>query len=956
MRNLKKLFAVILTVAMLASIMVPALAADGTKYDADAQKLYDLGLFKGYSASDFGLGDNLTREQGLTFMLRASGLEAEALAMSAEEIAAQFAKVLDPETVTDWAKPYVAYAVKNGLTKGTDASTLPNITFKGQNLLTGKEFINFMLNAMGYSADWAEVLSKAAEVGMLSAGEAVTFGTTEVLTRDSAVGIMVGALGGITADGVTLAQALVDAGAVDADAMAAAGFFAPTATPEPTPVALTATASADNLIQVYVVYSQEVDATSAKKADNYTVAGSTIADVALKDDGVTVVLTLAAARDQQAKADVTIKNIVDLAGTAIDETTINVEFFDKDIPVILDVSIVGKDTFKVVFSEPMKEAPKSGFVVNDGKLYVKNTEFASNNTVVYVTMFSTLKEGEVKFAANANNKDYAGFSVASSSYTLNVVPDTEAPEVIGYEDCSPLGVTLIWSEDIVANSLTVDKVYHTNSSNESATVTLNENKMIVTFAEAKKLPEGTAYVYVLKDAIKDRWDNKNVQQMIQVEVVLDTTPPEVEKIEQDGVAENKIIVTYSENVEESSAKEAANYAVLKDGEEEDIISAVTKISGKEYRITFSGTLSGDYDLIVSDVEDLAGNVIVDAPVSFTITDKTKPLFDSFSATVYSRGAEGQMVKVNFGEAMATEGKYAVNDLEKYSVVIGGVTKVFADFDDIEIDVASNNKSVEITIPVDDIDLTGVLVMTIARVADAAGNYTTALFGLVDLDNAGDITASAKATALDTVVIEFGDTIDFNVDDFRLSYSPTVTTAVYGLTVTAVETSIVDDKTVATYTILSEDADAGYALDPRLALTPIYVHVIDDESENVYGQKINAATMTIADKIKPVLDEDVDVVFTNAADSTIALTFNEALADGDKLLYAHDLVVKDADGNTLRPQLDYTTNVAGKVLTVTITGVDNIDDYSVASKDSITYITGVDTNKIATFEEIVNTIE
>ena len=39
MRNLKKLFAVVMTVAMLASLMVPALAADSFKYEAEAKKL-----------------------------------------------------------------------------------------------------------------------------------------------------------------------------------------------------------------------------------------------------------------------------------------------------------------------------------------------------------------------------------------------------------------------------------------------------------------------------------------------------------------------------------------------------------------------------------------------------------------------------------------------------------------------------------------------------------------------------------------------------------------------------------------------------------------------------------------------------------------------------------------------------------------------------------------------------
>ena len=39
MRNLKKLFAVVMVVAMLASIMVPALAAEGFNYEDEAEML-----------------------------------------------------------------------------------------------------------------------------------------------------------------------------------------------------------------------------------------------------------------------------------------------------------------------------------------------------------------------------------------------------------------------------------------------------------------------------------------------------------------------------------------------------------------------------------------------------------------------------------------------------------------------------------------------------------------------------------------------------------------------------------------------------------------------------------------------------------------------------------------------------------------------------------------------------
>ena len=84
MRNLKKLLAVIVVVAMLASIMVPALAAE---YENEAKQLQDLGLFQGYSSTDLGLDDDLTREQALALMLRVMGLEDDVKAMSDEEVA-----------------------------------------------------------------------------------------------------------------------------------------------------------------------------------------------------------------------------------------------------------------------------------------------------------------------------------------------------------------------------------------------------------------------------------------------------------------------------------------------------------------------------------------------------------------------------------------------------------------------------------------------------------------------------------------------------------------------------------------------------------------------------------------------------------------------------------------------------------------------------------------------------
>jgi|GEM_PF-2820150 len=251
MRNLKKLIAVIMVVAMIASLMVPALAAQNEDL---AKMLQELGLFKGYSDTELGLDDGLTREQALAFMLRVMGLEDEVQAMDAEEVAEYMGRVVDPETVTaTWAHPYVAYAIKHDLTRGVNNKIYPNVEFDGQRVISGKEFIRFILNGLGFTPEvvgWDDVLDKAQEIGLLTAGEVVRYGSIQEMTRDEAVYVLVSALDATTVDGITLAQALYNAGAVDKETLAKYGYAVEEPTPEPVPQAITAKAVKVNVIEV----------------------------------------------------------------------------------------------------------------------------------------------------------------------------------------------------------------------------------------------------------------------------------------------------------------------------------------------------------------------------------------------------------------------------------------------------------------------------------------------------------------------------------------------------------------------------------------------------------------------------------------------------------------------------------------------------------------------------------
>jgi len=918
MRNLKKLFAVVMVVAMLASIMVPALAAD-VQYETEAEMLKDLGLFLGTN-NGFELEAELTREQALALMIRVMGLEEEVKAMTQPEVAEQMAKVVDPETVTDWAKPYVAYAIKNGLTDGIDAKIKPNVKFAGQLTITGKEFINFMLKGMGYdmTGKWDDVLTFAAETGMISAGDAVKFGSITVMKRDFAVAIMASALNGMTAYGVTLAQYLVDQGAVSEDKMVEYGFITPTVAPTEAPEEVIIEAYTDNLLQIYVEFSVPVDKESAETEGNYSIDKLDIADAKLLDDGQTVVLTLDYddARGQQDVVDLTIDGVKDVEGNKIAKTEVeDIEFFDTTIPTVVDASIIGKDTIKVVFSEPMKgTAPdakgvsrldKADFVVNKGKSYVREVRLQNNYTEALVELYSPLKEGEITLQVKSGSEDFAGFGVVSKTITLEVVPDEEAPVVIGYEKAKRTEVTLIWSEDIEFNknfNFTVlkdrENFYHTNSKNPVRPETKNEdgsvkdyavkidgNKMTLYFENDTKLPNGTAYVYVMKDAVRDYWDNANAQQMIKVEVEVDSTPPAVDKIE--VTDEDVIKITFTEELKSDTATKKDNYTILDaDGEEVKNIIKKIEYSSKKVTITFKEDLSGDYSIVIKNIEDLEGNKMSAETVAFTVGDKTAPDADKFEATLYNAGRVDQMVKVNFKDVMATEGNYAVTDVEKYVIVdVNGDEIVKLEkIKGVEIVVVDSGKAIEIYVPSsqdvrdnknakakeDYINLDGSEYLRIARVADAAGNKMTVMVKDIDIVPSTNITVkSAKAVARDTIEVTLSDELDvFDAADFLLAKvaSDPADSDLYDIA--GVDTKLdKDGNTVVVFT-LDDDNLLDYDVNETGA-TPIYVHVIATvnidnnpgydvtRSENKYGDTIALGSKKVDDKIKPELYDDGD---------------------------------------------------------------------------------------------------
>lgn len=187
--------------------------SENTDYNAIADALKGMGLFQG-SDVPYGSGYELenapTRIQGLIMFLRLMGEEQYALAYPGSGIT--FADV------PDWAEPYVAYAYDKGYTKGQEIDDQWRVVFGTQDPLAPRDYMTFLLRALGYAEDtdfqWLTAIEDARNLDVLTDGEVVEL-TEKPFLRAQVAYLSYFALSAKTPGGESLAQRLAAAGTLD---------------------------------------------------------------------------------------------------------------------------------------------------------------------------------------------------------------------------------------------------------------------------------------------------------------------------------------------------------------------------------------------------------------------------------------------------------------------------------------------------------------------------------------------------------------------------------------------------------------------------------------------------------------------------------------------------------------------------------------------------------------------
>ncbi len=851
---MKRVLSLVLALVLVLGSMPLAFADE---HMTAGDQLYEWNLIAGRSATEKELDEEgtLNRAELMVLFAQLNGVVEDAENF---ELPSGFSDV-DAEA---WYAPFVAYGKMAGWTAG-----YPDGTFKPMNAVSAQEMAAFVLNVLNYEVVWASAMEDAAAIGI-----DVEVMNTAMLTRGEGFAFMLAAVNTVP-NGAT-EKLGVQLGVLEPEAPVVV-------TPEELEVV---SVEALNLVQIEVVFNQEVDKESAEKTDNYSVEDEDfdLQDATLLEDGVTVILTLDLTDDipsQEEVSEVTVEGVEDLDENEVIEATFEVEFLDKTFPEAVKAEVVGNDTIKVFFSEPIKTFEKDDFDVED--YYVKSVTAANNATEINVEVYGTLEEGMLTVEVDNDVEDFAGYSILSQVFEIEVVEDDEAPFVVGYKNASATEVTLIFNEDIefvnfknydgeVTNASDDDDFYHTNTKNVFDKAEIDGAELTLKFDEDYEMPEGTVYLYVNGNAVNDLWDNENESTLrVAIELEIDNEKPVVLDVYTDEDREDRVVIEFNEDVKFDEDEPEDYFQLLdSDGDDADIdFDFVTQNTSDEITLEFDEELSGDYTLVIEGFEDRSGNVMDKIAYDFTAEDVTSPDPDDFSAKVYDAGEEDQMLKISFDQEMATSGKYSVDDIEKYTIVHTDGTKVKLSSlgEEPVIDVVDNGKAVEITIPSSkdepdakaedvfdfvkaDVD-TNEYDVRIARVADAAGNFMDEFSADIDIVGEGKVEVKKiEATDTDEIKVTLKDRLDDIDDDDFVVYVNT-TASVIEVGVDLDEDS--DGNSVVVLTILEDDDVALVDYDA----TNLMVEIVKDAdrvlSENRYGEEIDYGLYTnVVDKIAP----------------------------------------------------------------------------------------------------------
>lgn len=377
----------------------------------------------------------------------------------------------------------------------------------------------------------------------------------------------------------------------------------------------TATAAVDSYITVKVTFNESVDEAAAENIANYTIDNSLVV-LKAESDGTVVTLTTA----PQVVGTIyklVIKNVTDLSGNAVAETTQYFGGMAKDtsnLAVDAPSTVVDYNQYKLVFNkavDPATATNVANYVIDNSLVVLKAEVDAADitgKTVLLTT--STQVVGTIYKLTTSNVTDKLGNGLAAADvrYFGGMAKDLSKPvAAVAVTDNDKVTVTFgptkvdaatatNIANYVIDSSLTVLKA---ELGTDGKTVTLTTSAQTV----------GTIYKIVISNVTSINAVVMDSSTQYFGGVSKDTAGPTISTV---TPAANKLTIVFSEKVNAATASIASNYAF--DGglgyPTKAVVDTILDATGKTVVLTTAAqTASKVYNVTITGVTDVNGNAI-----------------------------------------------------------------------------------------------------------------------------------------------------------------------------------------------------------------------------------------------------------------------------------------------------------------------------------------------------------
>ncbi|ACO83722.1 cell wall-binding repeat-containing protein [Clostridium botulinum] len=743
-----------------------------------------------------------------------------------------------------------------------------------------------------------------------------------------------------------------------------------------------------NLNQIKVVFTKTVKKESAEDVANYKLAGDKLtnddATAKLLDDDKTVIITLKDAKNQNTTKKFEVKdNVIQEkdSGKTVSGFEQDITFKDLTAPTVEKVTMDGAKTLKITFSEGVQTAnatASENYKIDGQSISSFGAKITAMNEFDNVSPKIT---NEVKIEFDS--------PIASGKHTLTIGAST-SKEILDSQNFTlqkvdiPFTVNDIKSEPKIVSAtgkvngevtlefnVKMDEDKITNTAFQYGNITASraeldsddqDDKTIKVYFDNTSFDEGANVLKILQGKLEDVYGNKvapDDDKRISFTVSKDNTAPVLKDAY--AVSETKLHLVFSESIESKYFDDMKSNGSIKlknsDGDTEYGNSAnpwgsvkLVENHSNEIELTmpegsnYARLGKANYDIVVKDICDKAGNEIVETKKTITTIDNTDPKLREEPNLLIN--VDKQTAKVLFNEPMDAN---SIGELSNYLYDSGDGFKKLPSGSSIT--VANDGKAATINFPKDTVKAGWINKATVRvmNVKDAAGNTIdgnvattgTAKDATTSKVDAPDFIDNLTVYGNDNEVwaeVDVNDNIDaLAKEDFTLDTNK-VDGKILIHPATADNDKIFTPKSVTrngkklTITWDNEKAIKAFKAAGKHIRIPSNFEAKTTANEE--GIKLLATDNYDAeDKIAPELmdkvgtDKDTYPVIVNKPsadeDANITVRFNEIIKNTASL-YEDDFSIsikgKSVDSD------DITANVVGNTITLS---VKNTDDYETA---------------------------